>query len=483
VLVLLLEGKAESTTRRLDRGSLSIGREECDWVLPDPSLELSREHCVIDARDDGFWITDKSRNGVYLNASSEPIGQGRSECLQAGDRLRLGPYRISVRITDPLSNEEPQCGADQPVMPPRTVDDAKGGRIFDPTWIESRATGPTQDSNESLRQMPEARPLSRGDHTPPHLEHLPQGNLRKEPGKSAQVSEGSAPRAQTDGSPGARQPSAGLYDETWIEGMRESPTTVVEGPGVMQPTPAPSPPLPREEHPRSTGQSSWQPEMTTRTQTSTSGQRARIAPASPVDDPGRGVVTSFLQGAGLAPEELSIEDPNEFMRLIGERVSILADGLRQLLLARDKAKAEAGLDQTQPQSDRNNPLKLSVGPQEATRAVLVQRGPGYLTPKDAIQVSLQDLAANELALMEGFEAAWSALLKRLEPEALERQSGQTSSLSRLLAGGRKASYWDAYRKHYGEIARRARQRFLGDFNFEFVEAYERKEREIRGKGS
>jgi Mrp family chromosome partitioning ATPase len=86
-------------TRVFGAGGGTIGRAPDNfWVLPDPQNFISAHHCFIECRDGGFWVTDTSRNGVFINRSSDPVGQGVQVELTHGDRLRLADYEMLVRI-------------------------------------------------------------------------------------------------------------------------------------------------------------------------------------------------------------------------------------------------------------------------------------------------------------------------------------------------------------------------------------------------
>ena len=75
----------------------SIGRDEDNtWVLPD--LKVSGHHAVITHRGDVFYIEDRSRNGVCLNASTNRLKAGRPHPLQSGDRILIDPYEIRVSV-------------------------------------------------------------------------------------------------------------------------------------------------------------------------------------------------------------------------------------------------------------------------------------------------------------------------------------------------------------------------------------------------
>ncbi|NCG19381.1 MAG: FHA domain-containing protein [Rhodobacterales bacterium] len=63
-----------------------IGRSDrCDVALPGD--EISRIHCVIERKRDGWWITDRSRHGLRVNGEAEKVAK-----LSDGDRLVFGSF-------------------------------------------------------------------------------------------------------------------------------------------------------------------------------------------------------------------------------------------------------------------------------------------------------------------------------------------------------------------------------------------------------
>lgn len=91
-------GPAVATANLGRQGMLRIGRHEgADWVLPDRSGGVSREHCSIRFADDAFFLDDTSANGTFINGASErPANPCR---LQDGDQLLIGGYLVAVGIT------------------------------------------------------------------------------------------------------------------------------------------------------------------------------------------------------------------------------------------------------------------------------------------------------------------------------------------------------------------------------------------------
>jgi type VI secretion system FHA domain protein len=88
--------------------SVTIGRgTDNDWSLPDPEVHLSKKHCVIYGADGQYTITDISTNGVFINGSDQPLGNGGTAVLRTGDRLLMGDYEIAIEIR---ANARPGAG-------------------------------------------------------------------------------------------------------------------------------------------------------------------------------------------------------------------------------------------------------------------------------------------------------------------------------------------------------------------------------------
>lgn len=81
----------------LESGFLTIGRGETCSVRFDPLSEriASKQHAFIEARADGFYLTDNnSTNGTILNGI--PIGSSK---LTSGDRIQFGKNGVTGEIT------------------------------------------------------------------------------------------------------------------------------------------------------------------------------------------------------------------------------------------------------------------------------------------------------------------------------------------------------------------------------------------------
>jgi len=85
----------------LNREGASLGRKEDNaLVLPDPKRYVSGHHALIEYRSPNYFIKDTSANGVLINDSKTPLGNGNRIKLNDGDHLIIGDYTIEVRLED-----------------------------------------------------------------------------------------------------------------------------------------------------------------------------------------------------------------------------------------------------------------------------------------------------------------------------------------------------------------------------------------------
>ncbi len=85
-----------ATTYDASGRGFDIGREGRDWNLPDPEMFISGRHCEIRYDNGGYWLHDVSRNGTFVNGSSQRLGAPHH--LSDGDRLKIGRYIVKVGI-------------------------------------------------------------------------------------------------------------------------------------------------------------------------------------------------------------------------------------------------------------------------------------------------------------------------------------------------------------------------------------------------
>ena len=80
----------------------SIGRaEHCEILLEDSTQQISKIHALIHFRDDMYFITDVSTNGVFVNDNAAPIGKGNTKQILEGERFSIGEYVVKATYVTP----------------------------------------------------------------------------------------------------------------------------------------------------------------------------------------------------------------------------------------------------------------------------------------------------------------------------------------------------------------------------------------------
>ncbi|MEO1018079.1 MAG: type VI secretion system-associated FHA domain protein TagH [Pseudomonadota bacterium] len=422
-LVLTLDGPASRAAKlnsfRLEFGRVTIGRSsDCDWPLPDPERTLSRQHCIVEERAGRYFLTDTSANGVFVDGSGRPVGRDNTVEIHSGVRLELGDFSISVAIDAGL--ERP--GPSRPVASAPKLDRSNEMPNFDdifgdPALSSKQARSGGNASSLLDESFVQQRPLRQAEHPverPVEKAATPHDHT---PVEFEALDWAKPKRAEPQDPPVT--PSGPFFDQS--EAIETTPPRPIERP-----------------------------------------QRTAEA-----DD----FLAQFLEAAGIDKRLIEEQSDAETARQLGEAFAALAGGLAALLRNRAMIKREAGVEQTMITSAANNPLKFALNDQDAVEALVRHRGQGYLEPIAAVREGIKDIERHELAVLDGMQAALTSLLRRFEPERLEKELADSSRLAALIAGGRKAQYWELFKSRYGEIAASARQRFMGELGEDFAGAY------------
>ena len=106
------------TSATVSGKGMPVGRSTAmDWSLPDPHRHISSHHFDITYRDNAYWLTDVSTNGVFLDGQRHRI-EGAHQ-IRSGDRFQVGHYFIGAV----LGNE--RAATAQPARtPPPAFDDS-----------------------------------------------------------------------------------------------------------------------------------------------------------------------------------------------------------------------------------------------------------------------------------------------------------------------------------------------------------------------
>ena len=106
-----------------------IGRDKSsDWVLP--HNKVSSRHALITYRSGVFYIEDRSRNGVFLNSTTNRLTPGKPQALQSGDVIFIEPYEIQVSVAEDVSDSALRFEQDEDPFAQRPV---PGIPVFEPS--------------------------------------------------------------------------------------------------------------------------------------------------------------------------------------------------------------------------------------------------------------------------------------------------------------------------------------------------------------
>jgi type VI secretion system protein ImpI len=186
-------------------------------------------------------------------------------------------------------------------------------------------------------------------------------------------------------------------------------------------------------------------------------------------------MAAFLRGLGLDPADAPTGDPNERMEAYGREYRMMAEGLMHLLKMRAEEKGQARIAQTVVSSSQVNAFKFMPTVDDALAVLAARPGGGFSDAETAITGAVRDLAAHHVGTWRGTQAALRRMIDRFDPKVLEKELEALGLLETLLAGGRRAKLWELYEKRFGEIARSAETRFLGEVGADFRVAYETEE--------
>ena len=455
-------------TRRLDSGSLGIGRgPRSDWVLPDPDRLLSKRHCVVARAGDRWEVSDTSSNGTYLNGETQALG-GAPRILRDGDRLLIGAYEISADIRPAPGTGAPEAGAPGIGSPGAGRDDgtappcfgAAGARL--PEGPSERLPGdpfPSVENDPLGISLPPVRlpadfVTTRADHLQaiaaefrpprPSLELLPDDWDVETPAPP------SAPLAAT--LPQTRQ-------EPPLQARPEPPQPLL----APQPAPAAAATVTPDPIPRPVPGPTSRPVQ------------------EPVQEPAGSCapgLAAFAAGAGLAGPLPA--DPDALLRGVGAAFRAVVAGLRQTMIARTAIKSGFRIDQTVMRAAGNNPLKFSADDDDALAGLLGIGRRTDMTAQAAIGEVVRDIGLHELATTSAMQRATRDLLASLAPGEAAARAG--ASLLDLLPGRRAARRWRAYEALHASVVRALSDDLDGVFGRSFMRAYEQATRDAEAQG-
>jgi len=465
----------QELSKTLQGGGI-IGRApSADWVLIDDSRVISSHHATIEQQNDGYYITDTSMNGVFLNGAQSPLGKGNRAKLHNGDRLGIGDYEIDVNLSAAVQDGfTPQVPEDLfgPANPPPAADRVEGPSIipedFGVTGSRPAATPPDVSGAGQVLD-----PLKLFDSSP--------NPAPAKPFPPAATPSGRSPATEPHVTANQTVDPLALFDAPNAGAPGSSPSSEFDTfrqPQDAGPTPSDhTSPLQQQFAPPSAIPDDWlSPAGSTPPAPSPPPQQPSVdVQATPVPPPSPGaqqLIAALLEGLQLQHLKIDTEQLPALLRTVGQMTRLSTQEMIKTLRARSDIKSDFRVAMTTIRATENNPLKFSATVDEALDKMLIHPSASYLAAIPALREAFADLQAHQLAVMAGMQAALKAALGRFEPDALERDCEQRTRRSNFLPGMKKARQWDNFVHYYAEIATSVEEDFGSLFGEEFARVYD-----------
>ncbi|MFS2009134.1 type VI secretion system-associated FHA domain protein TagH [Azospirillum sp. CT11-132] len=488
-----LGGNAEKT---LNGGSLTVGRGvENGWILPDPDLLLSRQHCVIEAAGSGFRVTDTSTNGVFLNGSEQPIGRNATAPLSSGDRIRIGRFIIETMVeslnapsfteitgafalggrggeADPFAPAPARHAAEQDPFDELFGDPT--ARPFEDQPLRSEAepfdSWTSSSSGAAVRERADDWHFGTvDDHSDPLNQAVSVGVSFPAPApfptpfpdEPQRSSGGGIPDDWDDELFGMPQPAAPATPDPQFFPPPKSAQALPDDWNIDETLPdqaAPDLPL-NSAAPDLPSESVAPPEpdplpddtdIAPRPVAAMPAPAPRPIPAPPSAADAGAAVAAFYEGFGAPLPPDGLPDATAMMRSLGEALRASLGALHGSLRARARFKDEFHLEQTSFRPAGENPLKRCETLDEAVSVLANPRLRGFLPMGDAVREAASDVQVHHLAYAAALQIALKQVVAKFDPGALSQRL-ETRLLDSLVPAARKARYWDQYEVLYKDL--------------------------------
>lgn len=506
------------TTHIFNEQGGSLGRGESNtWVLPDPEKFLSSCHCQILCEANSYYIVDTSTNGTFLNGSPEPIGKGVKTLLGDGHYFELGEYRFSVKYTQGVTAASPFDVASTPAVDDIFGSMGAGSPFADPfasspsSLLSDISLSPDLENNDPLAALDKVsrradadifggstlrervsdiqnpQPFSNSyatdsggsslDFSPSMDQHISwpdssQENLIPDDWEDDLLGSSPALRPSPFGAdPRPVQAPAKIIEPT----VQPTPATQrpIVNPEVIQPQPFASevpispqvPVVPQAITPQAI------PPVTV----AVPPVAKAVAPTATVNS--SGVDHRLITAMGLDASRLSDEQIQDIHEMTGELMREIVDGMMQILRSRTSIKNEFRMNVTTIQPIENNPLKFSVGVDEALENMFIKKSNAYKKPIDAFREGFQEIGEHQVAMIAGIRHGFERMMERFNPEILEKNFNKQGK-GGVIPGMQKAKYWSNYGEYYKGFVDNMESSFQHLFGSDFVHAYENQLRKL-----
>jgi FHA domain-containing protein/type VI secretion system protein len=191
---------------------------------------------------------------------------------------------------------------------------------------------------------------------------------------------------------------------------------------------------------------------------STPTPRAATVAAKPPAG-GDATLEALRRGLGLPDLPAFAADGTPNAELAGRMLRLALGGIMQVLAARAATKNTMRTERTLLGVRDNNPLKFLPDVDTALAQLFDSRGTSYLPALKAIGASIDDVRAHEQAMLGAMRATLLDVLKRLDPEQIERGLDGPTVIDKVSSGRRKAKMWDSLVEAHHALAREVQSDF------------------------
>lgn len=419
-----------------DTAGGTIGTRGADWILHDRSGRVQPIHCEIRHEDSRYFVIDRSGQ-TRVNDQVDPLGVLVSVQLRGGDKIHIGPYRLSVNLDD-----ESYALPD----PSRHLAEHELGELLEPSDDYLDALPSTNDDLPPLsithdRDWAEFEALAE---PPPPQGQLDPLQALEEAGRAAPAllrNDTVLDRRHYGQAPLAAQ--ADLSD-TRFEAVSSAPFLHAYGDIPM----------------------SGQPPSSAACAASHQWFQDHFSQGADAV----GLVAPLVEGLGAPVGALDTHAAHTLLFEAGTTLAALIRGLAALNQAPEGQRLALAKRTLQPIED--NPLRLAQSYPETVCALFSsERSVVHLSATAAVEESLDQIRQQHSAMLKAVAAGLSALLQSFAPDQLERrfsryQSGQNGE---PLSGDWA---WQMYRHYYDELNSSRQQGFDKLFWEVFDQAYD-----------
>ena len=409
--------------KRFDSKGGTLGRaEHADWHLPDPERVVSSVHGRISYHNDGFWITDSSTNGLFVNRSVAPLGNGNKHLLVDGDLLCLGDYEIKVAIIAPAkqTSNDFRATKGEAVPAQKSSDNEASGQGLAVSAFGAAAFGTNAETGQAM-----ALPGNAGM---PHADSLAYQDTDV--------------LANNDMLTESFAPPQSLIPDDWQpqwqqQALPDEPLKLVAT-DVNADTAADSP--------------------------------APMAHGSQAN--AEQCLQAFLSALNVpAPPAQQLQNPAWWGQL-GQALQASLQGVIEVMRSRSEMKNTLRVNQTTFQQRENNPLKFSASVSEAFHNLFNHNASSFMGPRQAITAAFEDISQHEAAIIAGAAGAMQGLLNQLMPQLIEQRDFGTSFIDKVNPAQRYSRYWNLYQALHQELMAEVTRTAKGGVNDDFIRAYE-----------